>query len=240
MKAIHLLTGGLVLALAGCGPLLGCGQGPVAKSEVDRSDTKPLTLRLRAAPGDAYTYSLKVKMQPVDRDGSLDWTAFWDEKATKVEGETITWDVRFYDVKVTATGVMSGAERQLMQMDGLRVPLTYNSLGHSMDEEGPSGATANVTLPESPVKPGDSWESKMEANNTEVRIQYTFIRRLQHEGKNAVLIEGVLPEGQVAKSVRPGQFILDEANGKILKATAEYEFSSPAKLRMSYEIEQVK
>jgi hypothetical protein len=247
MEAVERRTNGrwrsfrLHCVAALCGLLVGCStkEPGAALTEVDRSDTEPVTLRLNAKKGDRYRYQLLTKMQAVDASGELTWEMQWEQTATEASDDATTWNIRFEIKSIEASGVFKGAESTFRQLDGAEVPVSFDRLGRSLDEEDASGATGNLVFPEHAVRPGDSWKAEMDLNNEIVTASYTFIKRTTHQGAPAILIEGAVDPDDRVRSVKPIRFLADPATGTILEATAEYEFKKPQHIRMRYEIQRL-
>jgi hypothetical protein len=220
--------------------LIGCSQKDAAVGSSPVHDGKPITLRLKAKVGDTYRYKLASTIEAIQGKDKLEWTIFWDEKATKADAKSSTWKVRFHDVKIVDTQNSQQAKERQQALEGLEASLTFDHLGRGVGvEEGDSGATGDLTFPEEAVKPGDTWEGEFTGTGKPMKVTFTYMKRLTEAGKPAVLIEGVLHKGQMASSVKPTQFVVDLATGKIVRASAEFELGQPPKMKMFYEITQV-
>lgn len=224
-----------LIAIASFSLAFGCSsQTTSTDTTIDHSDTKPADLRIRAKVGDTGRYHAVTDMR-AEGKGALHWEVSWDETATKVGSNSSTWRTRLYGVKAEGTGVFKEKAEEIKSVEGVETENNVGPQGHDLGGEGASGATANITLPDRPIRPGEGWESEIESNGQKMRIRYTFMRRVTENGRPAVLIEGIAVEDQPIKSLTPGRYVIDEETGKVISAKVEYEVI-PAKMRMSFEV----
>lgn len=199
-------------------------------------------LRVRAKVGDSYSYTLKSVISAVGDQGQVDFGATFVEKLVSV-GREMRWEVRFKVDRVKATGVMAGAEPGFRQMDNLVMQTIQNDLGEVLrlsigGREVPSKGSSNVTLPRRPVAIGDSWTSQIEVGGQIVPIGYSLVGYVKSGQRLLAKIQGSFPKGSIARAVKPTNFWVDVANGKMVRGEALTDVTTDGKqVRLYYRID---
>jgi hypothetical protein len=198
----------------------------------------PRLLRITAPVGAAYVYDIKMRTDAVNADGDFHFDATLTQRMLRRTEDELTWSVAMTVANVGSRGVFAGIETNLRQLDGLDMTKITDARGQTRrivvgDVNMPASGTPDVTFPEAPVAPGQSWIATVENQGRKAQVRYTFKGREPAGGRGVLLVEGVYEPGQFIKSVEPMIFRLDAAECTTISASGVMQVDLEGKIMRS-------
>lgn len=215
--------------------LAGCNAGTSTTAEVDAPDTVTIPadgveLKMVASEGDTTQYQSSMSMEgkgPAQGGAPSEFNVQADMKqtvkVTKVEGDKITSETSFSDVKVTGTEMFVNLLKS--SFENAKSTVTMDTKGRVIEQEGQVDSNAmgggTMFFPDKKVKVGDTWERTTPIpNGGNVKALYKFEGTEKVDGVDAAKIS-VTPSTEENTSTGSFVYWIDMATGMAIKANGE-------------------
>lgn len=198
-----------------------------------------MLLQVRPAVGQEFVWTAVMKTEAVNAVGEFQMDMSLTQKVLARTAQDLTWSMKTAVTQVSAKGVFAGIETALRAIDGKEMTKVVNLTGQTTrltldGQDVPSSGTPDVTFPEKPVTPGESWVASVDAGGgRKANIRYTFKGRSTTGGAASLLIEGAYEPGQTVKSVEPSIFHLDPTDCTPISASGVMEGNFDGKILRS-------
>jgi len=189
--------------------LTGCSGGILGAAN------KTYTLELKPKQGDTFNYSMNMT-------GSQTMSADFSLTAAKVENGNVTFRSKFSNMTMNGQPAPAAVSQlmsnmtvvQTMDKTGKQLSQSVEGLPNGMQAPG-QGAVATASLPDHPVKVGDTWTGTSQ-NTT---ATYKLVSVDNENGKQVAHIDVTIGETPVLKPDGPAKLTLDMDTGMPLEQT---------------------
>ncbi len=202
-------------------------------------------LRVAAPVGAAYKFMVSMRAEAVNADGAFSADITLAQRVTGRTAEEVTWAVETSTGAIASRGVFAGIEKSLGQLNGLAMTRVTDVRGQTKslavgNRAMASTGTPDITFPQQPVSPGDSWTAEVENSGRTATIRYTYKRRESTGRREVLIVEGVYEPGQYVSTVTPHVFRLDAADGVTIDATGTVQIDlGGAIMRMTFNMSRL-